>query len=171
MNLSLIAYLVLGAVFGTALGFSGKHPSEKWSLPANWRRGAFIGASIGLVLFLLLGSGISSAAMDSSTANVKSIGQDEFEAQVINSPQPVLVDFYATWCGPCQALSPRVDKVAGEFAGKIKFVKVNVDKSPALAQRFGIDGIPSLLLFKGGKVADTIVGLQSEAELKAYLEP
>jgi thioredoxin 1 len=64
-----------------------------------------------------------------------------------------------------------MDKVAGEFTGKIKFVKVNVDKSPALAQRFGIDGIPALLLFRGGKVTDTMVGLQSEAALKAHLQP
>ena len=161
----------MGGVFGVVWGFRGKRTSGTWSPRANWQRGAVFGAAIGLAFFLVLGRGISSAAMDSSTVNVKRIGQDEFEAEVINSPQPVLVDFYATWCGPCQALSPRVDKVAGEFAGKIKFVKVNVDKSPALAQRFGIEGIPALLLFKGGKVADTMVGLQSEAELIAHLQP
>ncbi|HZL41789.1 MAG TPA: thioredoxin [Verrucomicrobiae bacterium] len=108
--------------------------------------------------------------MNQSTANVTRIGAGEFEAEVIQSSSPVLVDFYATWCGPCKALSPRVEKIAAEFSGKVKFVKVNVDESQSIAQRFGINAIPTLLMFENGKVVDTLVGLQSEADLRTHLQ-
>ena len=168
MNLSLILYLVAGAAVGAALGYFTKCSSGTCPLVANWRRGAVFGAGIGVAAFFMTGGG-SAAAMNESTANVKLVGQAEFDAQVIQSASPVLVDFYATWCGPCRMLSPRVEKIAGEFAGKIKFVKVNVDESPALSQRFGIQALPTLLLIKKGEVADTLVGLQSEASLRALL--
>ncbi len=108
--------------------------------------------------------------MNESTANVRHITQGEFEAEVTRSAKPVVVDFYATWCGPCRQLSPLLDKLATPLTDKIKFVKVNVDESPGLAQNFAVSAIPTLLLFKNGKVADRITGLSSEADLKAKLE-
>jgi len=81
-----------------------------------------------------------------------------FDQEVLRSEQPVLVDFWAVWCGPCKAIAPIVDGVATTYAGKLKVAKVNVDENGAIPSRYGIRGIPSLLFFKGGKVADQIVG-------------
>jgi thioredoxin 1 len=81
-----------------------------------------------------------------------------FDQEVLKSEQPVLVDFWAEWCGPCKAIAPTVDALAAKYAGQLKVTKVNVDQNGATPSRYGIRGIPALLLFKGGKVADQIVG-------------
>lgn len=81
-----------------------------------------------------------------------------FDQEVLRSEQPVLVDFWAVWCGPCKAIGPIVDSVATAYAGKLKVAKVNVDENTGTPSRFGIRGIPALLFFKGGKVADQVVG-------------
>ena len=110
------------------------------------------------------------AAMNASTANVKHITQGEFEAEVTRSTNAVVADFYAPWCGPCRVLAPMLDKLSGPLADKIKFVKINVDESPGIAQNFSVQSIPTLIFFKDGKVADRLTGLLPEAELKAKLE-
>ena len=89
---------------------------------------------------------------------VLEVSDATFDQEVLKSEQPVLVDFWAVWCGPCKAIAPIVDGVAATFAGKLKVVKVNVDENGATPSRYGIRGIPALLLFKGGKVTDQIVG-------------
>jgi thioredoxin 1 len=94
-----------------------------------------------------------------------------FEQEVLNSEVPVLVDFWAPWCGPCKAMSPTVDAVAAEYAGKIKIGKMNTDDNPATPMRYQVRGIPTLLLFKGGKVVDQRVGSMPKAELLKMLEP
>jgi thioredoxin 1 len=81
-----------------------------------------------------------------------------FDQEVLQSEQPVLVDFWAAWCGPCKAIAPIVDNMAITYAGKLKVAKVNVDENGATPSRYGVRGIPALLFFKGGKVADQIVG-------------
>ncbi|RRA49730.1 thioredoxin [Acidipila sp. EB88] len=89
---------------------------------------------------------------------VHEVNDSSFEAEVLQSSQPVLVDFWAGWCGPCKALAPIVDEVAKDFDGKLKVMKMDVDRNSATPARYGIRGIPALLIFKDGKLADQIVG-------------
>jgi thioredoxin 1 len=89
---------------------------------------------------------------------VLEVSDATFDQEVLKSEQPVLVDFWAVWCGPCKAIAPMVDSLAAAYAGKLKVAKVNVDENGATPSRYGIRGIPTLLFFKGGKVADQVVG-------------
>ena len=88
-----------------------------------------------------------------------------FDSEVIQSDDPVLVDFSATWCGPCKKLEPIVDELAGDFQGRLKVVKIDVDKAPQTAARFAVLSVPTLLLFRGGEVRDQVVGLQPKQAL------
>lgn len=98
-------------------------------------------------------------------ANLTSVTSANFDQEVMNSDKPVLVDFWAEWCGPCKALSPVLDEIATEMSGKANIVKVNVDHASDLAQKFGIRGIPTLIFFKNGEVKSTLVGNQPKAEI------
>jgi thioredoxin 1 len=167
--LSLALYALVGTGLGAAMGYFGQCTSGTCPLTSTWWRGAIYGAVLGGVFYFVSGQN-GSASMNESTGNVKLISQDQFEAEVTQAGLPVLVDFYATWCGPCKRLAPMVDELAGQYSGRIKFVKVNVDASPALAQRFQIEGIPALLFFKKGQIVDRIVGLPAQDALKARLE-
>jgi thioredoxin 1 len=96
--------------------------------------------------------------MAATSEYVSEVSDAEFEQKVLQSDTPVLVDFWAAWCGPCRALAPVVDAVAQEYSGKLKVMKMDVDKNNMTPGRYGIRGIPALLVFKGGKVAEQIVG-------------
>ncbi|MCB1681833.1 MAG: thioredoxin [Rhodospirillales bacterium] len=102
--------------------------------------------------------------------SVQAVTDKNFNKEVVESEQPVLVDFWAEWCGPCQRLMPIVEEVAGEMAGKIKIVKVNIEESPEAPTKYGVRGIPALMLFKGGKLVDTRMGGMPKSQLVSWLE-
>jgi thioredoxin 1 len=97
--------------------------------------------------------------------DVVTVGDSTFEEEVLKSNVPVLVDFWATWCGPCKAIAPTVDELAREYKGKVKVAKLDVDHNQQVAQKFGIRSIPTLLLFKDGRVVDSMIGVVSKAKL------
>ena len=98
------------------------------------------------------------------------VTDDAFEADVINSDIPVLVDYWAEWCGPCKMIAPVLDEIAAEYDGKIKVVKLNIDENPGTPPKYGIRGIPTLMLFKDGQVADMKVGALPKSKLKEWIE-
>lgn len=102
-------------------------------------------------------------------SEISSITDQTFETEVLKSTIPVLVDFWAPWCGPCKMLAPVIEKVSTQYSGKIKFVKLNTDENPTTAGSFQISGIPSLLLFKSGQVIDRKVGFIPEKDLTVFL--
>jgi thioredoxin 1 len=101
---------------------------------------------------------------------VLEVNDATFDQEVLKSEQPVLVDFWAVWCGPCKAIAPTVDSLATKYAGRLKVTKVNVDQNGATPSRYGIRGIPALLFFKGGKVADQIVGYVPQDVIEEKVE-
>ena len=101
---------------------------------------------------------------------VTSTGDEQFQTDVLNSSVPVLVDFWAPWCGPCRMLAPLVDDVATQFSGRIKFVKVNVDDHQETPAKYGVKSIPSLMIFKNGEMVANKVGALTKSQLIAFLE-
>jgi thioredoxin 1 len=103
-------------------------------------------------------------------ANLLTLTDSTFDREVLNSDVPVLVDFWAEWCGPCRMMEPTIEAIAADYAGKVKVGKLNVDDNGATAMRFNIRGIPTLLLFKGGKVVDQRVGAVGKSEVQKMLD-
>ncbi|HSG52662.1 MAG TPA: thioredoxin TrxA [Rheinheimera sp.] len=102
--------------------------------------------------------------------HILQVSDDSFETDVLKADKPVLVDFWAEWCGPCKMIAPILDDVAQEYNGKVTVAKVNIDHNPNTPPKFGIRGIPTLLLFKNGQVAATKVGALSKTQLKEFLD-
>ncbi|MCI0572838.1 MAG: thioredoxin [Myxococcaceae bacterium] len=101
-----------------------------------------------------------------ASEHVVNVGDSEFKKVVLDSSEPVLVDFWATWCAPCRAIAPALDELAGQYQGRLKVAKVNIDDNQDVPQQYGIRSIPTLLLFKGGRVVDQIVGAVPKAKLE-----
>ena len=98
-------------------------------------------------------------------ADVQQVSDESFDREVLKADLPVLIDFWAPWCGPCKAIAPVVEELAKEYAGKLKVVKMNVDDNPQTPSKYGVRGIPNLILFKGGEVRDQIIGAVPKAQL------
>jgi len=163
--ISLFASVLLGGAFGALLGRFGQCRSGGCPLTANWKRGAVYGALLGLVFHF------TSSGSYPAPKNVKAIAEADFDAEMTSAGKPVVVDFFATWCGPCKILAPRLDKLAGEYGDRIKFVSLNVDQSPALATKFKVEGVPTLLFIgRAGRVMDSIEGLASAEVLRTKLQ-
>lgn len=105
-----------------------------------------------------------------SSPNVVVLTKDNFDAQVLKSATPVLVDFWAPWCGPCKMIGPVLDDLSNEYAGKMVIGKINIDEQPELASQFRVSSIPTLLFFKGGQVINQMVGAKSRADLKKAMD-
>ena len=103
-------------------------------------------------------------------ANLLELSQSTFSEQVLQSPQPVLVDFWAPWCGPCRMIGPIIEQLAEQYAGRVKVAKVNVDDCPGLATSYGVSSIPTLIVFKGGEVVDRLVGVPPKSRLESMLD-
>jgi thioredoxin 1 len=103
-------------------------------------------------------------------SNAVAVTTSDFEKEVLQSPLPVLIDFWAVWCGPCRLIAPHVDAIASEYAGRVKVLKVNVDEEQEIAQKYGIMSIPTLFFFKGGKVVDQVVGAVPKSAIANKLE-
>jgi thioredoxin 1 len=134
------------------------HPMEVLGLSfkcSGWAAGA---ARLGQLGGSMAGDGI----MEVTDAN--------FDQEVLKSEQPVLIDFWAAWCGPCKALAPVVDEIAKSYQGKVKFAKMDVDRNTATPQRYGVRGIPTLLVFKGGQVQEQIVGYVPKEQIEKALD-
>ena len=105
----------------------------------------------------------------SNSANTAKVTDASFEADVIKSAEPVVVDFWAEWCGPCRMIAPALEEIANEMKGKVKIAKLNVDENPSVASKFGVRSIPTLMLFKDGKHVGTKVGASPKSELSRWI--
>ena len=100
----------------------------------------------------------------------KAISDDSFQADVLDSDTPVLVDFWAEWCGPCKMIGPSLEEISDELAGKVVIAKINIDENPDAPGKYGVRGIPTMILFKNGEIAETKVGAAPKSALKGWLE-
>ena len=145
----------------------------------NRMHNLIVGGGAMLFFAVLIGYGLwmgpADASISSTTTTEKEAAMEitltktNFETEVLKSDKPVLVDFWAPWCGPCRMLAPVLAEVAAEKGDKIKVGKVNVDENPELAAQYGISGIPAMLLFKDGKVVATSVGFKPKSELESFI--
>jgi thioredoxin 1 len=104
------------------------------------------------------------------SGNIVYLTDDSFEEEVVQAEGPVLVDYWADWCGPCKMIAPILDEIAEEYKGKVKIAKLNIDENPGTPPKYGIRGIPTLMLFKGGNVEATKVGAVSKSQLTAFID-
>ena len=102
--------------------------------------------------------------------SIKQVSNDSFDADVLKAEAPVLVDYWAEWCGPCKMIAPILDEIANDYDGRVKVVKLNIDENPQTPPRYGIRGIPTLMLFRNGAVVATKVGALSKSQLTAFLD-
>lgn len=181
--------IVLGGGFGVLYSRLTRCSTGTCPLTSNWWLAGLFGAAFGLVIAFSSASNAGTSAAPASQKvkssqsrpaasqpqgekkmpkNIEST--DDFDKDVLKSSKPVLVDFYATWCGPCRFLAPVMEQIAAEQGDKVNVVKIDVDKASDLAARYSIQGVPTVMLFDGGKAVKTFVGVRSKAEYLSAIE-
>ncbi len=181
--IQMVVGLLIGGGLGALMGYFGKCTTGACTLTANPWRGGFIGAAIGGLFAFSAGSarpvapaepvkaGVVSAATENQQAGLRHIASaEEFESAVLKADKPVLVDFYADWCGPCRMLAPTIEKLAKQYEGRAVVAKVNVDHLSNVAGRYGIQGIPAVLIFNQGKEVQRLVGVRSAGDYTKVLD-
>lgn len=182
--IQLIVGLLIGGSLGALMGYFGKCTSGACPLTANPWRGGFIGAMIGGLFAFSTGAprsavpvpvahaGVAHAATESGqpVAPRHITTAEEFESVVLKADKPVLVDFYADWCGPCRMLAPTIEKLAKQYEGRAVVAKVNVDHVGEVAGRYGIQGIPAVVVFDKGKEVQRLVGLRPAGDYTKVLD-
>jgi thioredoxin 1 len=194
--LRVIVGLLIGGGLGALMGYFGKCTTGACPLTANPWRGGFIGALIGGLFAFSAGTARPTASVEpgqgtpnaefrvgepqAGVANVSAENRqtgprhitsaEEFESAVLKADKPVLVDFYADWCGPCRMLAPTIEKLAKEYQGRAVVAKVNVDSLSALANQYGIQGIPAVFVFDKGQVVQRLVGLRPQSDYAKALD-
>jgi thioredoxin 1 len=169
MFIQLVVGVLIGGGLGATMGYFGKCTTGTCPLTANPLRGGLIGAMFGALLAYSAGAPRWTA--QANEAPHLQIGSAaDFDTQVLAASQPVLVDFYSTTCGPCRMLAPTIKKLAEEYDGRAVVLKVNVDRLPQLAGRYGIQGVPSVLFFKDGKEVGRLVGLRPQGSYGEVLD-
>jgi len=166
--IQLLVGLLIGGGLGATMGYFGKCATGACPLTANPLRGGVIGAMLGGLLAFSAGSSRGSAETPGGDLHIADAG--DFDARVLGAQQPVLVDFYADWCGPCRMLAPTIEKLASQYAGRAVVVKANVDRLSELAGRYGIQSIPAVLFFQGGKEVERLAGVQPERAYREVLD-
>lgn len=169
MFIQLAVGLLIGGGVGAAMGYFGKCTTGACPLTANPLRGGFIGAVLGGFLAFSMASPRVTAQMEGG-GELQIDTAADFDARVLGAEQPVLVDFYSTTCGPCRMLAPTIEKLAEQYGGRAAVYKVSVDRLPELAQRYGIQGIPAVLFFHGGKEVDRLIGLRPQDSYSSVLD-
>lgn len=171
MFVQLAIGLLIGGSLGATLGYFGKCNTGTCPLTANPYRGAFLGALMGGVLAFSAGS--SRVRPEGNKAGYDAVQIEntaDFESQVLNAGQPVLVDFYSNSCPPCRRLAPTIETLAEDYEGRALVCKINVDRASDLARQYGIQGIPAVLFFTGGKEVQRVVGLQPRSAYTDVLD-
>jgi thioredoxin 1 len=169
--MQLVIGLVLGGGLGAMMGYFGKCTTGACPLTANPWRGAFMGALMGGLLAFSLGSSRTAAdAGTGSHAAVQIASAADFDRQVLNARQPVLVDFYSNSCGPCRMLAPIIEKIARRYEERAAVCKVDVERLPELAGRYGVQGIPTVIFFAQGQEVQRLVGLRSQSAYTQVLD-
>lgn len=182
--IQLVVGLLIGGSLGALLGYFGKCTTGACPLTANPWRGGFIGAMIGGLFAFSAGAprsavpvpaghaGVANAATESGQSGTPRhiATAEEFESVVLKADKPVLVDFYADWCGPCRMLAPTIEKLAKQYDGRVVVAKVNVDHVAQVAGQYGIQGIPAVVVFDKGKEVQRLVGLRPAGDYTKVLD-